>query len=106
MGSRSWTVKIFTMLLMIVSSISILPLGYSLSTVSLACAQCQQPTFPPGGRLLYLPHCVNGKSLNYCDAVCAKQKEDIMSQGSCENCEENVEWFFYLFAVKTKQFSY
>ena len=35
------------------------------------CRRCQQPEFPPGsGRALYLPHCVDGVSRNYCDAVC------------------------------------
>jgi len=74
----------FTILL---SVIALLPLSQSLSTVTPACAHCQPPTFPPGGRVLYLPHCVNGKSLNYCDAVCTGEKTSSTNQGSCENCE-------------------
>ena len=57
----------FLPLLMVMT---LVPLTLSLSTVTPACAHCQPPTFPPGGRVLYLPHCVGGKSLNYCDAVC------------------------------------
>ena len=42
-----------------------------LSVVTPACARCVQPEFPPGsGRALYLPHCVQGVTHNYCDAVC------------------------------------
>ena len=53
----------------------LLPLSvHSLSVVSPACAACQPPTFPPGGRVLYLPHCVRGTSLNYCQAVCTGEK--------------------------------
>merc|ERR1712013_413433 len=63
------------------------PLTLSLSTVTPACAHCQPPTFPPGGRVLYLPHCVGGKSLNYCDAVCTGEKISRTNQGSCERCE-------------------
>ena len=43
-----------------------------LSLVSPACARCVQPEFPPGsGRALYLPHCVQGVTHNYCDAACS-----------------------------------
>merc|ERR1711892_1443353 len=63
------------------------PLAHSLSVVSPACAACQPPTFPPGGRVLYLPHCVRGTSLNYCQAVCSGEKISATNQGSCENCE-------------------
>merc|ERR1712088_65110 len=42
----------------------------------LACKACSPPTFPPTpqGRPLWLPHCVNGKSLNFCDAVCSGEQ--------------------------------
>ena len=47
----------------------------SLSVVSPACARCVQPEFPPGsGRALYLPHCVQGVTHNYCDAVCSGEQ--------------------------------
>ena len=65
---------LLSMLVIPLSMLALLPLSHSLSTVSPACAHCQPPTFPPGGRVLYLPHCVNGKSLNYCDAVCTGEK--------------------------------
>ena len=46
-----------------------------LSVVSPACARCVQPEFPPGsGRALYLPHCVQGVTHNYCDAVCSGEQ--------------------------------
>ena len=65
---------LLNMLVIPLSMLALLPLSHSLSTVSPACAHCQPPTFPPGGRVLYLPHCVHGKSLNYCDAVCTGEK--------------------------------
>ena len=65
---------LLSMFVIPLSILALLPLSHSLSTVSPACAHCQPPTFPPGGRVLYLPHCVNGKSLNYCDAVCTGEK--------------------------------
>ena len=46
-----------------------------LSVVSPTCARCVQPEFPPGsGRALYLPHCVQGVTHNYCDAVCTGEQ--------------------------------
>ena len=50
---------------------TLISLSECLTVVSKACAKCNAPTFPPGGRVLYLPHCVNGNSMNYCDAVCS-----------------------------------
>merc|ERR1740128_766559 len=77
---------VLPMLSLVVSCL--LPLSVdSLSVVSPACAACQPPTFPPGGRVLYLPHCVRGTSLNYCQAVCTGEKISATNQGSCENCE-------------------
>merc|ERR1719187_914664 len=54
-----------------------------------ACLSCNPPTFPPTpqGRPLWLPHCVNGKSLNFCDAVCSGEELSSSNQGSCEGCE-------------------
>merc|ERR1711971_520282 len=78
---------LLSMLVLPVSMLALLPLSHSLSTVTPACAHCQPPTFPPGGRVLYVPHCVQGKSLNYCDAVCTGEKTSSSNQGSCENCE-------------------
>merc|ERR1711973_781427 len=54
-----------------------------------ACKACSPPTFPPTpqGRPLWLPHCVNGKSLNFCDAVCSGEELSSSNQGSCEGCE-------------------
>merc|ERR1712203_232676 len=54
-----------------------------------ACKACSPPTFPPTpqGRPLWLPHCVNGKSLNFCDAVCSGEEFSSSNQGSCEGCE-------------------
>merc|ERR1711899_365246 len=51
-----------------------------------ACKACSPPTFPPTpqGRPLWLPHCVNGKSLNFCDAVCSGEELSSSNQGSCE----------------------
>ena len=108
--------------------ISVLPLSKSLTTVSLACAKCKQPTFPPGGRLLYLPHCIDGQSLNYCDAVCAQKKvrstlnywrkesflvkdhyellfsrKALWTKEVVRTARKSVEWFSYLYAVKTKR---
>merc|ERR1712210_220058 len=55
----------------------------------LACKACSPPAFPPTpqGRPLWLPHCVNGKSLNFCDAVCSGEQLSSENQGSCEGCE-------------------
>ena len=43
--------------------------------IDLNCAlicRCVQPELPPGsGVSLYLPHCVEGLTLNYCQAVCS-----------------------------------
>jgi len=59
-----------------------------LSVVSPACARCVQPEFPPGsGRALYLPHCVQGVTHNYCDAVCSGEQVGTVNKGSCEGCE-------------------
>ena len=54
-----------------------------LSVVSPARARCVQPEFPPGsGRALYLPHCVQGVTHNYCDAVCSGEQV----RGHCGLC--------------------
>ena len=47
-----------------------------------------QPEYPPGsGRALYLAHCVDGVSYNYCNAVCAGKTVSSINKGSCERCE-------------------
>ena len=56
--------------------------------------RCQQPEFPPGsGRALYLPHCVDGVSYNYCDAVCTDKPVSVTTspflrdkQKKCRQC--------------------
>jgi len=86
MGSwyQTITQKMFFLLL-----ISLISESYSLSVVSQSCARCQQPEFPPGsGRALYLPHCVDGVSYNYCDAVCTDKPVTSLNRGSCEGCEQ------------------
>merc|ERR1719500_2618972 len=57
--------------------------------ISPACFSCRPPTFPPTpqGRPLWLPYCVDGKSLNFCDAVCTGKQVSQDNQGSCEDCE-------------------
>ena len=56
-----------------------------LFVIDLNCAltcRCVQPELPPGsGVSLYLPHCVEGLTLNYCQAVCqGKQVSQSHSQ--------------------------
>merc|ERR1712080_142306 len=72
--------------LLLASSLS---LSLAATTLSPACLACRPPTFPPTpqGRPLWLPHCVNGKSMNFCDAVCSGEEISRANQGSCEGCE-------------------
>merc|ERR1712106_1277443 len=59
-----------------------------------SCDICKAPTYPPvqgllgGGPLreLWLPYCLQGQTINYCQAMCSGQQKDA-TQGSCQGCE-------------------
>merc|ERR1719510_1363607 len=80
---------------MMLASLLLLPILHSLiqaAGLPAPCSHCRAPTFPPGnGRVLYLPHCVEDMTLNYCDAVCTGKK---MNKGSCNSCEERCSMVF------------
>merc|ERR1719244_787806 len=59
--------------LSLLTVVTLVPLAHSLSTVTPACAHCQPPTFPPGGRV-FLPVCSEDQETIYpnkCQAECA-----------------------------------
>merc|ERR1711913_15809 len=93
MGLSNWLAvsqvleeKILIMFLLLLLSLVSNSLGLSIETP--ACARCIQPELPPGsGRQLYLPHCVDGVTHNYCDAICTGKQVSKENQGSCEGCE-------------------
>ncbi|XP_023332019.1 uncharacterized protein LOC111704115 [Eurytemora carolleeae] len=46
--------------------------------------------FPPfNGIVLYLPHCVNNETYNFCDAVCAGLQFGEPETGDCEGCSND-----------------
>ena len=76
---------------LIISCLSLtflLPATHSAATASPACHTClRSPPFP-GGRILYVPHCVEGRTVSACDAVCAGQQISSKTAGSCDKCEQ------------------
>merc|ERR1712018_800254 len=73
----------------------------------LACKACSPPTFPPTpqGRPLWLPHCVNGKSLNFCDAVCSGNSCQVKTKEAVRAVRQNVEWCSHQCALSTSNSS-
>merc|ERR1711964_400028 len=59
-----------------------------------ACRGClRSPPFP-GGRTLYLPHCVGGETVNHCDALCQGLPVSTQTSGSCDRCEDSCSQVF------------
>merc|ERR1711997_1323832 len=60
------------------------------SAVPPPCSTCRPLTFPPNnGRVMYLPFCVGGNTLDYCQALCTGLRMGPEEQGDCENCDSS-----------------
>merc|ERR1712179_657979 len=91
--------------LSLLTVVTLVPLAHSLSTVTPACAHCQPPTFPPGGRVLYLPHCVGG-NLSTTVMQCARGKRyPVLTRVAVRSARSGVVWYSCLSAQKIRRLS-
>eukprot|EP00088_Acartia_fossae_P004386 TRINITY_DN11876_c0_g1_i1.p1 TRINITY_DN11876_c0_g1~~TRINITY_DN11876_c0_g1_i1.p1 ORF type:complete len:155 (+),score=27.43 TRINITY_DN11876_c0_g1_i1:42-506(+) len=72
-------------------AVSVFQMCKSVSVIPESCSQCVHPRYPPlppnSGYILYLPHCVDNQTYNFCDAVCLGLKFDgKASAGDCTGC--------------------
>eukprot|EP00090_Calanus_glacialis_P028497 TRINITY_DN4575_c0_g1_i1.p1 TRINITY_DN4575_c0_g1~~TRINITY_DN4575_c0_g1_i1.p1 ORF type:complete len:155 (-),score=40.06 TRINITY_DN4575_c0_g1_i1:39-503(-) len=87
----------------ILSLSCLIPAAQSASTSGPACRGClRSPPFP-GGRTLYVPHCVDGKTINHCDALCSGLPVSIETSGSCDKCEQRCSQVFRAVCTQDQQ---